>query len=137
LTLGTGKNGLEGDEAKIPAQAAAIGSPVDNWTIMPFDFDFGGGDADLDHGAASVSASEGLHGQLKAALGGSDAETYAIQGISSMNNETDTGGNVTAQNFETMLAYAQEKGLTRFTYWELSRDDADLKFTKVIGKFTN
>jgi hypothetical protein len=133
LTLGTGKSGLEGDEAKIPGQAAAIGSPVDNWTIMPFDFS--DNDSGVDHGAATVSASEGLHKQLKAALGGTDASIYAKQGISSMNAETDSDGNVTVANFNTMLSYAQQHGLTRFTYWELSRDNSNLDYTKVIGKF--
>ena len=133
LTLGTGKNGLEGDEAGIPAQAAAIGSPVDNWTIMPFDFS--DNDSGLDHGKATVSASEGLHKQLKSALGGSDASIYAKQGISSMNGKTDTNGNVTVANFNTMLSYVQQHGLTRFTYWELSRDNNNLDYTKVIGKF--
>jgi len=133
LTLGTGKNGLEGDEAGIPAQAAAIGSPVDNWTIMPFDFS--DNDSGLDHGKATVSASEGLHKQLKSAIGGSDASIYAKQGISSMNGKTDTNGNVTVANFNTMLSYVQQHGLTRFTYWELSRDNNNLDYTKVIGKF--
>jgi len=133
LTLGTGKNGLEGDEKGIPAQAAAIGSPVDNWTIMPFDFS--DNDSGLDHGKATVSASEGLHKQLKSALGGSDASIYAKQGISSMNGKTDSNGNVTVANFNTMLSYVQQHGLTRFTYWELSRDNSNLDYTKVIGKF--
>ena len=133
LTLGTGKNGLEGDEKGIPAQAAAIGSPVDNWTIMPFDFS--DNDSGLDHGKATVSASEGLHKQLKSAIGGSDASIYAKQGISSMNGKTDTNGNVTVANFNTMLSYVQQHGLTRFTYWELSRDNSNLDYTKVIGKF--
>jgi chitinase len=133
LTLGTGKNGLEGDEAAIPGQAAAIGSPVDNWTIMPFDFS--DDDSGVDHGAVTVSASEGLHKQLKSALGGTDASIYAKQGISSMNAKTDSNGNVTVANFNTMLSYVQQHGLTRFTYWELSRDNANLDYTKVIGKF--
>jgi hypothetical protein len=30
----------------------------------------------------------------------------------------------------------QQHGLTRFTYWELSRDNSSLDYTKVIGKFT-
>jgi hypothetical protein len=135
LTLGTGKNGLEGDEAKIPAQAAAIGSPVDNWTIMPFDFS--DNDSGVDHGAVTVSAGEGLHKQLKSALGGTDASIYAKQGISSMNAKTDANGNVTVANFNTMLAYTQQHGLTRFTYWELAADNSSLGFTKVIGKFTS
>jgi hypothetical protein len=134
LTLGTGTTGLVGSEAKIPAQAKSIGSPVDNWTIMPFDFS--GNDSGLNHGTATVSASEGLHKQLKTALGGTDADIYSKQGISSMNGKTDTGGNVTVANFDTMLAYVQQHGLTRFTYWELSRDNSNLDFTKVIGKFT-
>ena len=133
LTLGTGKNGLEGDESGIPAQAKAIGSPVDNWTIMPFDFS--DNDSGLDHGKATVSASEGLHKQLKSALGGTDASIYAKQGISSMNAKTDSNGNVTVANFNTMLSYVQQHGLTRFTYWELSRDNSNLDYTKVIGKF--
>jgi hypothetical protein len=134
LTLGTGTQGLVGGEARIPAQAASIGSPVDNWTIMPFDF--GSGDSGLNHGTATVSASEGLHRQLKAALGGTDAAIYAKQGISSMNARTDTGGNVTVANFQTMLAYVRQHALTRFTYWELSRDTANLDYTRVIGQFT-
>jgi chitinase len=133
LTLGTGPSGLVDAEAGIPAQAKTVGAAVDNWTIMPFDF--GSGDSTRDHGAATVSASEGLHRQLKSALGGTDASIYAMQGISSMNGKTDTGGNVTVANFKTMLAYVQQHGLTRFTYWELSRDNANLDFTKVIGQF--
>jgi chitinase len=133
MTLGTGTNGLVGGEAKIPAQAKSIGSPVDNWTIMPFDFS--DNDSKLDHGKATVSASEGLHKQLKSALGGTDDAIYRLQGISSMNGRTDTGGNVTVANFKTMLAYAQQHHLSRFTYWELSRDNSNLDYTKVIGQF--
>jgi chitinase len=133
MTLGTGVNGLEGGESKIPAQAKSIGSPVDNWTIMPFDF--GNNDSKLDHGKATVSASEGLHKQLKSALGGSDDAIYRLQGISSMNGRTDTGGNVSVGNFNAMLGYATAHHLGRFTYWELSRDNGNLDYTKVIGKF--
>jgi hypothetical protein len=133
LTLGTGTGGLVGDEAPIPGQAASVGSPVDVWTIMPFDFS--NDDSKVDHGKASVSASEGLHRQLKSALKLSDARIYAMQGISSMNARTDARGNVTVANFNTMLAYCQQHHLARFTFWELSRDPS-LKYTRVIGKFT-
>jgi chitinase len=133
MTLGTGTGGLVGGEAKIPGQAKSIGSPVDNWTIMPFDFS--DNDSKLDHGKATVSASEGLHKQLKSALGGTDDAIYRLQGISSMNGRTDTGGNVTVANFKTMLGYVQQHHLSRFTYWELSRDNGNLDYTKVIGQF--
>jgi chitinase len=133
MTLGTGTGGLVGGEAKIPGQAKSIGSPVDNWTIMPFDFS--DNDSKLDHGKATISASEGLHRQLKSALGGTDDAIYRLQGISSMNGKTDTGGNVTVANFKTMLGYVQQHHLSRFTYWELSRDNSNLDYTKVIGQF--
>jgi chitinase len=133
MTLGTGTGGLVGGEAKIPGQAKSIGSPVDNWTIMPFDFS--DNDSKLDHGKATISASEGLHKQLKSALGGTDDAIYRLQGISSMNGKTDTGGNVTVANFKTMLGYVQQHHLSRFTYWELSRDNSNLDYTKVIGQF--
>jgi hypothetical protein len=133
MTLGTGTGGLVGDEAPIPGQAGAMGSPVDVWTIMPFDFS--NDDSRIDHGKASVSASEGLHRQLKSALKLSDAKIYAMQGISSMNGRTDNRGNVTVGNFNTMLAYCRTHHLARFTFWELSRDPT-LKYTRVIGQFT-
>jgi len=133
MTLGTGTGGLVGGEAKIPGQAKSIGSPIDNWTIMPFDFS--DNDSGVDHGRATISAEEGLHKQLKSALGGSDASIYALQGISSMNGRTDTGGNVSVDNFNAMLGYATAHHLGRFTYWELSRDNSSLSYTKVIGKF--
>jgi hypothetical protein len=135
LTLGTGPNGLEGNEAPIPAQAAKLGDPVDVWTIMPFDFGLGG---TPDMGKLSLQASEGLHKQLKSAFPGkNDARVYAQQGISSMNGKTDVAGeNVSVANFRTMLQYCQQHHLARFTYWELNRDNGNLDYTKVIGQFT-
>jgi len=133
MTLGTGQRGLEGDEAGIPGQAVALGAPnpVDVWTIMPFNF--GGNGKDM--GQLSVQASEGLHQQLKTAYRTmTDAQIYAMQGISSMNNRTDVGENVTVAHFRTMLRYCTDKRLARFTFWELNRDPT-LAFTKVIGEF--
>ena len=134
MTLGVGPKGLEGNEAPVPGQAAKLGDPVDIWTIMPFDFGMGG---KPDMGKVSLDASEGLHRQLKNAFPGkSDAQIYAQQGISSMNGKTDVPGeNVTVKNFETMLAYCEQHKLARFTYWELNRDNANLDYTKVIGRF--
>src|SRR5205814_2815581 len=76
MTLGVAPSGLVGGEAKIPGQAAKIGSPVDVWTIMPFDF---GGQAGKDMGKLSLQASEGLHKQLKSAFKSlSDAKIYSM-----------------------------------------------------------
>jgi chitinase len=132
MTLGTGINGLDGGEAKIPGQAVSTGATIDVWTIMPFDF---GGRQKSDMGKLSVQASEGLHKQLKGAYKSkSDAQVYAMQGISSMNGKTDEGETVTVANFDTMLTYAHQHHLARFTFWELNRD-GKLQYTKVIGQF--
>jgi len=132
MTLGVAPSGLVGGEAKIPGQAAKMGSPVDVWTIMPFDF---GGQAGKDMGKLSLQASEGLHKQLKSAFKSlSDAKIYSMQGISSMNGKTDEGETVTVANFKTMLAYCQQHHLARFTFWEINRD-GNLQYTKVIGQF--
>jgi hypothetical protein len=132
ITLGVGPNGLQGTEAKIPGAAGAMGSPVDVWSIMPFDF-CGGGKPDMTK--LTISASEGLHRQLKAGLKESDAKVYSRQGISSMNGRTDCSGeNVSVQDFKNMLAYEQQHHLARFTFWELNRD-GNLQYTKVIAQY--
>ena len=133
ITLGTDKTGLPGPEAAVLKQAAQNGDPVDIWTIMPFDF--GGGGTNM--GQLSIQASEGLHKQLKAAFPGkSDAEIYAQQGISSMNGKTDVPGEfVSVGDFNAMLGYCTAHNLARYTYWELNRDNGNLDYTKVIGKF--
>ena len=55
--MGTG--GLEGGEAKLPGLDAANGSPVDVWTIMPFDF---GGQNGANMGNLTVTATEAALG---------------------------------------------------------------------------
>ncbi len=114
LTLGTGTSGLVGDEKPIPAQAAAIGSPVDVWSIMPFDFFCDNRSVNMTN--ATKSASEGLHKQLRAALKESDDKIYRRQGISSMNGHTDCKGeNATVKDFQNMLDYVVQHHLARFT----------------------
>jgi hypothetical protein len=148
LTLGVGTSGLEGGEANLPGLDASAGSPVDVWTIMPFDF---GGQNGANMGNLSVSVTKKVHTQLKNTHGGlSDAQIYAKQGISSMNGKTDVGETVKVADFQTMLAFAKQNHLARFTFWTVNRDKGNcggssdtcsgisqkpLDFTKVIGQF--
>jgi hypothetical protein len=148
LTLGVGTGGLQGGESKLPGLDAAAGSPVDVWTIMPFDF---GGQNGANMGNLSVSVTKKVHAQLKSTHGGlSDAQIYAKQGISSMNGKTDVGETVKVADFQTMLNFAKQNHLARFTFWTINRDKGNcggssdqcsgidqkpLDFTKVIGKF--
>jgi chitinase len=148
LTLGVGTNGLEGGEARLPALDAAAGSPVDVWTVMPFDF---GGQNGANMGKLSVSVTRKVHAQLKSTHKNlTDAQIYAKQGISSMNGKTDVGETVKVSDFQTMLGFAQSNHLARFTFWTINRDRGNcgktsdtcsgisqkpLDFTKVIGQF--
>jgi len=99
-------------------RAAQSGLTVDGWTIMPFDF--GGNGQNM--GTLTVQATEGLKNTLRNGYGYSDDQAYRHAGISSMNGITDVGETVTVANFQTMLAYAQQHHLARFTFWSTNRD---------------
>ncbi len=119
LTFGTGTSGPTYWGTRLIQQAAATGTPIDTFTIMPFDF--GGGSGNM--GQLTIQASDGLHAALAQAYPGkSDAELYAMQGISSMNGTTDQSETVTTADFQAMGAYAQQHGLGRFTFWSVNRD---------------
>ncbi len=119
LTFGSDQSGPTSWGTRLIQQAAATGTPIDTFTIMPFDF--GAGSADM--GQLTIQASDGLHAALASAYPGkSDAELYAMQGISSMNGITDSSETVTQANFQTMASYAQDHGLGRFTFWSVNRD---------------
>jgi chitinase len=119
VTFGTEEGGPEPDGKSLIADAAAIGFQPSAWTIMPFDF----GAPSTDMGHASIRALEGLQRDLVAAYGISPALAYEHAGISSMNGETDeTDETVSLEDFETMLAFAQQNHIARFTYWAVNRD---------------
>lgn len=109
----------DGPDDSMIKRAADSGLEVDGWTIMPFDF----GDAgDQDMGELTVKATEGLKNTVKDAYGYSDDDAYRHSGLSSMNGITDVEERVTTENFEAILAYAQEHHLARLTYWSANRD---------------
>jgi chitinase len=121
ITFGTAQNGPERDGQSLIADAAAIGFQPSVWTIMPFDF----GAPVADMGAVSIAAAEGLEREVAARYGLTAAVAYAHVGISSMNGHTDESDEtVSAANFATMLAFAQERHLGRLTFWALNRDRA-------------
>jgi Ricin-type beta-trefoil lectin domain/Glycosyl hydrolases family 18 len=107
-----------GPDSSMINRAAASGLTVDGWTIMPFDF--GGNGQNM--GTLSIQAAEGLKNTLKNGYGYTDDQAYRHAGISSMNGITDVGETVTVAHFQTMLAYAQQHHLARFTFWSANRD---------------
>jgi chitinase len=119
ITLGIGEAGPERAGQSLIADAAAIGFQPTVWTGMPFDF----GRPLTDMGHASIRAVEGLEQELVSAYGLSPAAAYQHSGISSMNGHTDeTVETVSVENFQTMLEFAQQNHLGRFTFWAVNRD---------------
>lgn len=119
VTFGTTPTGPDATGESMIADAAAQGFQADAWTIMPFDF----GANNVNIGQASVAAVQGLAQSLAASYGISLADAYQHAGISSMNGLTDSKGeNVSLADFETMLAFAQQQHLARFTFWSVKRD---------------
>jgi hypothetical protein len=88
---------------------------------MPFDF--GGHSGSM--GSASVSAMEGLKAAVKSAYGYSDDVAYRHIGLSSMNGKTDESDETVSTNdFQTILSYARQHHIVRFSFWSINRDRA-------------
>lgn len=86
-----------------------------NYSIMPFDGGFNGA-------ASQTAALESFHTLLMNTFGWNSATAYNHEGISQMNGRTDSAEYFYQSDFQTVLSYAQSKGLTRYTYWSLNRD---------------
>ncbi|GAA1155562.1 hypothetical protein GCM10009630_61900 [Kribbella jejuensis] len=148
ITMGTDQTGPDASGVDLINKGAAAGLANDGWVLMPFDF--GGGSTNM--ATLTEKAEEGLKARLKSAYGYTDDEAYRHMGISSMNGKTDDAGEtVRLSDFKTLLTYAQEHHLARFTFWSVNRDrpcsgggDGDscsgisqnpYDFTKVIAQF--
>jgi hypothetical protein len=115
VTISTGTNGPDNSLINM---AAAAGLSVDGWSIMTFDWNNTGGN----QGQLAGQAVDGLHNLLKTAYGYSDDQAYRHSGISAMNGITDERAVVNVSDFNTMLRYAQQHHIARFTYWSQNRD---------------
>ncbi|GAA3128378.1 hypothetical protein JOF29_007402 [Kribbella aluminosa] len=149
ITMGTDQGGPDASGVDLIKKGAAAGLANDGWVLMPFDF--GGGSTTM--ATLTKQAEEGLKARLKSAYGYSDDEAYRHMGISSMNGKTDDSGEtVRLSDFKTLLSYAQQHHLARFTFWAVNRDrscgggntDGDscsgisqnaYDFTKVIAQY--
>ncbi|MFG3442702.1 carbohydrate-binding protein [Nonomuraea sp. NPDC047897] len=116
VTFGTTRTGPNAHGIRLINQSKALGVPVDNYTIMPFDF----GSSNIYQD--TVNAAEGLKTALKNAFGWSDAQAYAKMGISGMNGLSDQQELTTPATWTQIRDWARSKGLTRLAYWSVNRD---------------
>ncbi|MFD9949770.1 carbohydrate-binding protein [Nonomuraea sp. NPDC059023] len=145
VTFGTTRTGPNSHGVRLINQAKALSVPIDNFTIMPFDF--GGSNMYQD----TVNASEGLKTALKNAYGYTDAQAYARMGISGMNGLSDQQELTSPATWTQIRDWAKSKGLTRLAYWAVNRDrpcpgggvrsdcsgiaQADWEFTRITAGF--
>ncbi|WP_043635042.1 carbohydrate-binding protein [Nonomuraea candida] len=145
VTFGTTRTGPNSHGIRLINQSKALGVPIDNYTIMPFDF----GSSNMYQD--TVSASEGLKNALKNAFGWTDAQAYARMGISGMNGLSDQQELTTPGTWTQIRDWARSKGLTRLAYWAVNRDrpcpgggvvancsgiaQADWEFTRITAGF--
>lgn len=104
-------------------------------------------------GSVTESALEGLETAVKGAYGYSDDAAYRHIGVSSMDGKTDESDEtITTGDFQTVLGYARQHHLARFTFWAVNRDrqctsggdasascsgvgQAPYAFTKIVAQY--
>ncbi|GAA2632172.1 cellulose binding domain-containing protein [Actinomadura fulvescens] len=137
VTIPTLKSGPNSHGVRLINQSKALNVPIDNYTIMPFNF--GATDMYQDN----VTSSEGLKNALKNAFAWSDAQAYAHMGISGMNGYSDQREVTSPETWTRIRDWAKSKGLTRFAFWSVNRDrvngggvpQGEWEFTRITAGF--
>ncbi|WP_407916376.1 chitinase [Kitasatospora sp. NE20-6] len=119
VTIPADPGGPIADGVDLVRKAAAAGTVVDGWTVMPFDFD--------SHSGTMVDASKeavtGLQKVIADAYGWDADKAWRHSGISSMNGHTDQAGEtVSVADFLALRDFATTRHLARFTFWAVNRD---------------
>ncbi|GAA2735303.1 fibronectin type III domain-containing protein [Actinocorallia aurantiaca] len=116
ITMSTGKDGPDTWGLRLIRQAKALGVDVDNYTIMPFNFN--GSDLYAD----TVGAAEGLKRALTSTWGWSDRTAYSRMGISGMNGHSDQKEVTTPATWKAIRDWSSARGLGRLAFWSVNRD---------------
>src|SRR5579875_161482 len=109
-TSGTGYFGQQ-----LLNNARSLGYTPNNYAIMPFDGGFSGA-------SSEITALQDFNTILMNTFGWNSATAYAHEGISSMNGRTDSAEYFYQSDFTTVLNFAENNHLARFTFWSVNRD---------------
>ena len=143
-TLPTSASGLGSNELSVLQNAVSNGVRIDLVNPMVFDYY---DRVTTDMGAAAISASQGLHDQLKTLLPTkTNAQLWAMQGATMMNGVDDypKGTEVTTvAAAQQLLAFAQQKGMSELSIWSIQRDNSSsgiqqspYEFSHALSPFT-
>jgi len=119
-TLPVDPTGLPSEAVTVVRSAASAGVNVSMVNIMAMDY----GDASSAMGQRAINAATATFNQIKPIFSGkSDAQLWAMIGVTPMIGVNDTTSEVFRQSDATQLtSFAQEKGLGLLSYWALQRD---------------
>ncbi|HET9140184.1 cellulose binding domain-containing protein [Actinophytocola sp.] len=120
VTMPTTASGPNWWGTRMITQAKALGADVNVWSTMTFNF---GGGPSTDMYNATIISTDALKNFLKSTFGWSDAEAYAHTGISGMNGLSDNREPTSVDTWTRLRDWAKERGLARFTFWSLNRDN--------------
>lgn len=95
--------------------ARTLGFTPNNYSIMPFDGGFSGA-------SSQISALQSFHTLLMNTFGWSSDVAYAHEGVSSMNGRTDAAEYFYQADFQSVLSFAENNHLARYTFWSVNRD---------------
>ncbi|NUR98602.1 MAG: chitinase [Kribbellaceae bacterium] len=116
VTFGTSTTGPTYYGNRLIDQSKALGSNIDVFTLMPFDF----GSSNIYND--TVAAEQGLNNKLKSTFGWTTAQAYAHQGISGMNGLSDQQEMTTTATWQNITNWAKSNGLGRLAFWSVNRD---------------
>jgi hypothetical protein len=119
-TLPVDPGGLPSEALTVVRSANAAGVNVSMVNIMAMDY----GDASTTMGQRAINGATGTFNQIKPIFTGkTDAQLWAMIGVTPMIGVNDTQSEVFRQSDATQLAtFAQQKGLGLLSYWALQRD---------------
>ncbi|MEU4801793.1 cellulose binding domain-containing protein [Actinosynnema sp. NPDC023587] len=116
VTIPTTKTGPNSWGNRLIERSQAIGSNIDVYTLMPFDF--GSTDIKTD----TINATTALKDKLKAVFGWTDAVAFNHSGISGMNGLSDQREMTSTATWTQLRDWSKSNGLGRFSFWAVNRD---------------
>ncbi|BAL86488.1 putative glycosyl hydrolase [Actinoplanes missouriensis 431] len=120
LPVGGTETGLTDADVELLRTLADAGVELTvNAMTMNFSYDSGWGEA-------MTEATEAVHADLATVWPGrTEAQLYAMLGVTPMIGVNDTGPVTTVANARTVLAFAAAKGLGFVRFWSVNRDNGD------------
>jgi chitinase len=116
VTMPTATSGANYFGQLLLNESKSLGFVPDDYSLMPFDNGFTGG------AASQETALTDFNAQLVSTFGWTSAQAWNHEGFSGMNGRSDTGEYFYQADFASMLTFAEQNDMSRYTFWSVNRD---------------